>query len=109
MLHPLRIIKANRWSGFLAVQLFVAGNLVSAIINPLMWQIFVMWLTWRPPILTQLTPEAILYLNMFALVFGNLFFMGMLMIGPLKRGWSELSVYGLTRACISVAYPPRRL
>jgi cellulose synthase/poly-beta-1,6-N-acetylglucosamine synthase-like glycosyltransferase len=96
MRHPQRIIATTGWRGFFAVQLFVAGNLFSAIINPFMWAIFIVWLVWRPPIFEQLFPAPIFQLNMFALVFGNLFFIFLLMIGPLKRGWSDLSLYGLT-------------
>lgn len=96
MRHPQRIIATTGWRGFMAVQLFVAGNLFSATINPLMWAVFIVWLAWRPPIFEQLFPAPLFQLNMFSLVLGNLFFVFMMMIGPLKRGWGELSIYGLT-------------
>lgn len=96
MRHPRRIIAKTGLHGFLAVQLFVAGNLFSALIYPVMWSAFLVWLIWRPIIFEQIFPAPVFHLNLFALVFGNLFFIFMLMIGPLKRGWGSLSWYGLT-------------
>ncbi len=96
MRHPGRIIATTGWRGFFAVQLFVAGNIFSALINPILWAAFVAWLVWRPPLFEQLFPAPVFHLNLFALAFGNLFFIFMMMIGPLKRGWGELSLYGLT-------------
>ncbi len=95
MRQPQRIIATTGWRGFLAVQLFVAGNVFSAVINPVMWTCFLIWVTLSPPILEQLFPAPVLYLNLFALIFGNLFFILLMMLGPLKRGWRRLSIYGL--------------
>ncbi|WP_279303116.1 glycosyltransferase family 2 protein [Hyphococcus luteus] len=96
MRRPHRIIATTGWRGFLAVQLFVAGNVFSAMINPIMWTGFVFWITVNPPILNQLFPAPVLYLNLFALIFGNLVFVLLMVIGPLKRGWRSLAPYGLT-------------
>lgn len=96
MRQPHRIIATTGWRGFLAVQLFVAGNVFSAVINPVMWTGFLFWITLHPPILDQLFPAPVLYLNFFALIFGNLVFVLLMVIGPLKRGWRGLAPYGLT-------------
>ena len=96
MRDPRKIIATTGWRGFGAVQLFVAGNLFSAIINPIMWSVFLIWAVWRPPVFEGLLPAPILYLNLFALFLGNFLFIAMMMIAPLKRGWRNLSIYGLT-------------
>ncbi len=96
MRRPHRIIATTGWRGFLAVQLFVAGNVFSAVINPVMWTGFLVWITLKPAILDQLFPPPVLYLNLFALIFGNLAFVMLMVIGPLKRGWRGLAPYGLS-------------
>ncbi len=96
MRSPQQIIRTTGWRGFLAVQLFVAGNVFSALINPLMWVAFFGGALLLPELSTQLIPKPLFYLNMFALIFGNFFFMAMLMIGPRKRGWKDLSAFAMT-------------
>ena len=96
MREPQRIIATTGWRGFLAVQLFVAGNVFSAVVNPVMWTGFLIWVTLHPPILDRLFPPPVLYLNLFALVFGNLVFVLLMAIAPLKRGWRGLAPYGAT-------------
>ena len=96
MRRPDRIVATTGWRGFCAVQLFVAGNIFSALINPIMWSLSVFWLLADPPLLSRLFPEPILQFNLFALIFGNLFFILMMVIAPLKRGLGKLSLYGFT-------------
>ncbi|MFC6035464.1 glycosyltransferase family 2 protein [Hyphococcus aureus] len=96
MRRPQRIIATTGWRGFLAVQLFVAGNVFSAIINPIMWSAFLFWALWRPTGLHGLLPAPLVWLNLFALLAGNLLFILTMMIGPLKRGWLNLAPYSLT-------------
>ena len=96
MRRPDQIIASTGWTGFFAVQLFVAGNLFSALINPIMWSLCIFWLFADPPIVEMLFPGPILQLNLFALVFGNLFFILMMVFAPMKRGWLKLSLFGFT-------------
>ncbi|MEO1135979.1 MAG: glycosyltransferase family 2 protein, partial [Pseudomonadota bacterium] len=96
MRRPQHIIEATGWKGFIAVQLFVAGNLFSAVINPVMWLAFFLWLALGSAAGAALMPEPLVYLNLFALTAGNLFFMGLMAIGPLKRDAKALAPYGLT-------------
>ncbi len=96
MRRPQQIIATTGWRGFLAVQLFVAGNVFSALINPVMWSAFIFWAVWRPASLEGMLPAPLVWLNLFALLAGNLLFILTMMIGPLKRGWRNLVPYGLT-------------
>jgi len=95
MRRPHRIIKTTGWKGFVAVQLFVAGNLFSALINPIMWTLFLLWAVIKPPFLETLFPDPLMQINLIALVFGNLFFICMMMAAPLKRRRGDLCLYGL--------------
>ncbi len=96
MRRPERIVTTTGWRGFWAVQLFIAGNLFSAVINPVMWAVFLIWLALTPPLIADLFPPPLLQLNIFALVAGNVFFILMMVCAPLKRGWRNLTFYGLT-------------
>lgn len=96
MRQPGKLISNTGWIGFISVQLFVAGNLFSAIINPVMWGVSALWLLTSPPVAQTLFPAPLLQANLFALVFGNLFFISMMVCAPLKRGRASLSLYGLT-------------
>lgn len=94
--HPQHIIATTGWRGFFAVQLFVAGNVFSAIINPVMWSLFLFWTIARPPALEGLLPEPLIWLNLFALVAGNFLFILTMALGPLKRGLWAYAPYALT-------------
>ncbi len=96
MRRPGDIIATTGWSGLLSIQLFTAGNVFSALINPILWAVFVVWMLTASPMISQAFPGPLLWLNIFALAFGNLFFVFLAVIAPLKRGWRHLSIFGFT-------------
>jgi hypothetical protein len=57
--------------------------------------VFTLWLATRAEIVSSIFPGPLLVLNMFALLFGNFFFIYLAVIAPLKRGWAELSPHAL--------------
>ena len=96
MRRPGDIVNTTGWLGLLSVQLFIAGNVLSALINPILWAVFVTWLLTSSQAISAAFPGPLLALNIFALTAGNLFFVLLAVIAPLKRGWAQLSPYGLT-------------
>ncbi len=96
MRRPGDIVATTGWSGLLSIQLFTAGNVFSALINPVLWAVFIGWLLTASPLISEAFPGPLLWFNIFALVFGNLFFIFLAVIAPLKRGWGHLCVFGLT-------------
>ncbi|MEM9013913.1 MAG: glycosyltransferase family 2 protein, partial [Pseudomonadota bacterium] len=96
MRKPHEIIRSSGWGGFLSLQLFVAGNIFSAIINPVLWTTTLIWLFTRTDAIAAAFPGPLLDLNMIALVAGNSFFVALSVIAPLRRGWFGLAAYGLT-------------
>lgn len=91
MRDPGGFIRATGWRGFLAMQLFIAGNVFSALINPLLWAVFAFWLATRSPEVARLFPEPLMTLNLIAFIVGNAFFIYLAVAAPLKRGWPELA------------------
>jgi len=96
MRRPQDIIATTGWSGFLSVQLFLAGNVFSALISPLLWVVFAVWVSTGASVISAAFPGPLLWLNVFALIFGNLFFILLAVIAPLKRRWRHLSLFGVT-------------
>jgi cellulose synthase/poly-beta-1,6-N-acetylglucosamine synthase-like glycosyltransferase len=96
MRSPGKIIKTTGLRGFLAVQLFVAGNVFSALINPVMWTLSLIWLFASPEFIETLFPAPLLYFNLAALIIGNSFFIAIMVLAPIKRGRNELCIYGLS-------------
>ncbi|MEZ5894198.1 MAG: glycosyltransferase [Parvularculaceae bacterium] len=94
MRDPARIIRATGWTGFLSVQMFVAGALFSAVVNPLMIALSLVWFAAGAG--APSLPAALLALNLAALVAGNLFFALTLVFAPVKRNAGRPSAYGLT-------------
>lgn len=95
MRAPREFLRAAGARGFVATQLFVAGNFFSALINPVLWIIFTFWLLTQSHTIAAFFPEPLLTLNLFALLFGNAFFIYLGVIAPLKRGWPELAPHAL--------------
>ncbi|MEQ8177598.1 MAG: glycosyltransferase [Amphiplicatus sp.] len=91
MRDPAGLVRATGWRGFAAMQLFVAGNVFSALINPVLWAVFAFWLATRSASIASVFPEPLLSLNLAAFVLGNCFFIYLAVIAPLKRGWPELA------------------
>lgn len=96
MRRPGDIVATSGWSGFLGVQLFIAGNVLSALVNPILWAVFIAWALLRLDVISAAFPGPLLWFNLFALTVGNFFFMTLAVIAPLKRGWLSLCVFGLT-------------
>ncbi len=74
-----------------SVHLFLAGNFFGALINPLLWAIFIWWLATGTKAVEALFPGPLLGLNLFALIAGNFLFIYLAMIAPLRRGWTHLA------------------
>ena len=77
-------------------QFIVCGKFLSMFINPLLWMITVTYFTFRAqaaPIIEPFFPSWILYLGVFALVFGNFLYLYYYMVGLAKRQYYGLIKY----------------
>ncbi len=96
MRDPRPFITNNGWHGLLSVQLFLAGNVLSALFNPLLWVVFLLVNVFGVFSLNATTPGALPIFNLSVLIIGNLAFAACAAIAPLKRGWRDLCLFGLT-------------
>lgn len=91
MRDPRTLIRTAGWSGFLAFQLFVGGTFISALLNPILWAIYLL------STLSGFSAFAAIdaHLSLASLIAGNGLFACLNMLGPLRRGWQRLSIHGL--------------
>jgi cellulose synthase/poly-beta-1,6-N-acetylglucosamine synthase-like glycosyltransferase len=93
---PLRLMRRTGWRGLFAFQLFIGGALSCALINPLLWAIFIAAALFHWPLFSGPGRHVFVYVSAGGLVGTNFLLTGLAMIGPRRRGWNELSPYGLT-------------
>lgn len=93
MRRPVEFYRAAGARGFLSTQLFLAGTVFSALVNPILWSVFLFWMLTGSKTVAAAFPGPLMTLNIFALVVGNLTFIGLALIAPLKRGWTSLCPY----------------
>lgn len=96
MRAPGKIIKTTGTAGLLSVQLFLAGNVFVALLNPILWAIYLFMKANQFPLLEASIPAPLAALSFFTLLFGNLCFILCAALAPLKRGWREHCLFGLT-------------
>lgn len=94
MRDPRELLRNAGLGGFFGFQLFVGGSVISAILNPLLWLLFVssFFLPLPPSGISSITGPV----SAFTLVIGNALFTYLTMLGSYRRGWLELSPYGLS-------------
>ncbi len=95
MREPSAFFRAAGLRGFLSTQIFLFGTVFSALVNPVLWAIFLFWAATGSEAVATAFPGPLMALNIFALLAGNAAFIGLALIAPLKRGWTGLCPYAL--------------
>ena len=96
MRNPVQLWRMTGAKGFLAVQLFIGGTVAAALLNPILWAVFLVWLVTQTSWVEELFPPALAYASLLALVLGNLAFVYLSAIAPLRRRRFALVPWGLT-------------
>ena len=93
MRDPRQLLRNAGLGGFLGFQLFVGGTVVAALLNPILWLVFVLSFFIDVPAVgfTGATHA----LSGSGLLLGNALFAYLAMLGPYRRGWLDLSPYAL--------------
>jgi len=88
---PVALRRRTGWRGLLSLQLFLGGSVVSALLNPLLWLIFILS-TLRgsspDPFATTVSAAGLLT--------GNAVLTWLAVSAPRRRGWQGLAPYGFT-------------
>ena len=94
--RPLQMIRSTGALGFLGFIFFIGGTVLSGILNPVFWLIYLAWLVAVTTEIDPLFPQLLLFLVLFNLLAGNGAFIFLTMIAPIRRGWLDLIPYSLT-------------
>ncbi|MEJ0041482.1 MAG: hypothetical protein WDM81_04455 [Rhizomicrobium sp.] len=94
--RPLDLLRNVGPKGFLAFHLFIGGSVLTALLNPVLWAVFVATVFFRMPLFGGPTADAFLIASGAGLVGGHAILTGLAVVGPLRRGWGALAPYGFT-------------
>jgi len=94
--RPLHLLRTTGPLGFLGFVFFVGGTVVSGLLNPIFWLLYVVWLIAATSGFDPVFPQPLLFLSLFNLLAGNGAFIFLHMLAPIRRGWLNLIPYSLT-------------
>jgi hypothetical protein len=87
MRDPAALVRHAGIGGFATFQLFIGGAFFAALINPILWLVFLA--TWAAGAQFDTISAA-------GLVSGNALFTYLMMLGAVRRGWHSLAPCGVT-------------
>jgi len=94
--RPLRFIRTIGPLGFLGFVFFIGGTVLSGLLNPVFWLLYIAWVILAISGIEAVFPEPLLFLSLFNLLAGNGALMFLNMLAPIRRGWLNLIPYSLT-------------
>ncbi|GGD13779.1 glycosyltransferase family 2 protein [Aquisalinus flavus] len=74
---------------FVTLHLVMGGVLISAVVNPVFWVLYAVWLSGHGDWLAAIYPPPLLELSVFTLLGGNAFMAYLTLIAPLRRRWFD--------------------
>lgn len=83
-------------TGVLGFVMFIGGTMLSGLINPVFWAVFVVWLVTQAAGFDLFFPPVLLYLSLFNLLAGNGMLIFLMMLAPFRRNWLEMTPWALT-------------
>jgi cellulose synthase/poly-beta-1,6-N-acetylglucosamine synthase-like glycosyltransferase len=95
MRQPVALYRALGHVGFWGFQFFIGGPLVVALLNPILWAIFLAWAVGGLELAPELFPTPVLYISIFNLLFGNFMLVYFGVLAATKRGYHRLVPFGL--------------
>jgi cellulose synthase/poly-beta-1,6-N-acetylglucosamine synthase-like glycosyltransferase len=93
---PLHLWRTTGVLGFFGFVFFIGGTVLSGLLNPLFWMLYLVWLVLLTAGYDAVFPQLLLFLSLFNLLAGNGAFMYLSMLAPVRRGWLHLIPYSLT-------------
>ncbi len=96
MRRPLHLVTSTGLLGFLGFFFFIGGTVLSALLNPVFWALYLIWLVAFSSGADSIFPQVLLFLALINLLAGNGAFIYLSMLAPIRRGWLDLVPYSLT-------------
>ena len=96
MRRPLDSYRKLGAVGFWGFQFFIGGTVLSTLIVPWLFGMYLFWLVTMSNVMNVIFPPAVLYMSLANLLLGNGFFIYITALGAFKRGYFSLIPYALT-------------
>ncbi len=96
MRDPVELFRSLGLVGFCGFHFFIGGTVLTALIAPWLWALFVLAVIVRLPSLESVFPEITVWPSLINLLLGNGFFMYVSLIGAWKRNRFRLMPWALT-------------
>ncbi|WP_066555291.1 glycosyltransferase [Croceicoccus bisphenolivorans] len=96
MRRPVRFTQQVGPMGVLGFVMFVGGTLLSGLLNPVFWAVFIVWAATQAAGFDIFFPPVLLYLSLFNLLAGNGLLIFLMMLAPFRRNWLELTPWAPT-------------
>ena len=93
--HPLKSLKQLGLKNWLAYQFMIGGTVITFLISPILWILFIYWILTRAYWLESLLPGWVLYISLFNLSISNALGLYLSMIAVFRRRYYELLLYAL--------------
>ncbi|HEY2035264.1 MAG TPA: glycosyltransferase [Rhizomicrobium sp.] len=94
MRSPEALLRNAGFAGFIGFQLFIGGTFLTALVNPVLWGIFLYAQFFGVP--ASATSDTLTHVSVVGLAIGNGLFAYLAMLSPVRRGWLDLAPLGLT-------------
>jgi cellulose synthase/poly-beta-1,6-N-acetylglucosamine synthase-like glycosyltransferase len=97
MRDPLALWRRTGWLGFLSVQFFLGGSVIAALVNPLLWLMFL----WTAPLAStadgrSLPASDVVSISSLGLLGGNVLLTWLAISAPKRRDWTGITPYAFT-------------
>lgn len=96
MRDPVQLYRSTGFRGFWGFQLFIGGTFFTALVAPLMWLSYGLWIVAGSKFFDPFFPPALLYISLLNLLLGNGFLIYMTLVAAFKRDYFRLAPYALT-------------
>jgi cellulose synthase/poly-beta-1,6-N-acetylglucosamine synthase-like glycosyltransferase len=97
MRRPIRLYRQLGPRAFLVFQLFVGGNVLTLLLNPIYWVLTILWFSIHLHLIQVVFPGPLMYIGMVGLLVGNFVFTFAAMAGCVRRrNYADVKYAALT-------------
>jgi hypothetical protein len=93
--HPIKFIKEVGFKGWLTLQIFIGGTVITHLVAPFFWFLFLLWLISGFTAFSELFNNTLIYISLLNLLFGNFLGIYLSTIAVFKRKYYDIIYYSL--------------
>ncbi len=91
--HPIKFMKKVGFRGWLTLQIFIGGSVITQLAAPFFWVLFIGWIFNYFGFLTLFYDSFLIKISLLNLLFGNFLIIYLASIAVFKRNYHELILY----------------